>query len=137
MFRIKYSREAVLKLLYLVDVLNLDLKAQVPEQLLHDNMNFFQGLNKTEKDFILNILEKVIEEKDSIDDMISKNLIGWKLSRLMPVERSLLRMGIAESYFNKQKAKAIVIDDIVRVAKKYGTDDSYKIINAILDKVIQ
>jgi N utilization substance protein B len=135
MFRIKYSREAVLKLLYQVDVLGLDLKTQIPHQLLQDNLNFFRGLNKAEKEFILNILTKVIEEKDTIDDMISKNLIGWKLERLMPVERSLLRMGIAESYFNKPKA--IFIDDIVRVAKKYGTDDSYKIINAILDKVIQ
>ena len=43
-------------------------------------------------------------------------------------------MGMGEAYFNDQKA--IIIDDVVRIAKKYGDKESYKIINAILDKVI-
>jgi transcription termination factor NusB len=43
-------------------------------------------------------------------------------------------MGIAESHFNDQKA--VIIDDIIRIAQKYGDQDDYKFINAILDKVI-
>ena len=133
MFRIKYSREAVLKILYQLDVLGL--KKMTATELLQNNINFFKGLNKREKEFILEVAGKVIEEKEKFDELIAKNLIGWKLERLMPVDRCLLRMGISESYFNDQKA--IIIDDIVRIAKKYGSEDSYKIINAILDKVIQ
>lgn len=105
------------------------------EQLLRNNKNFFIGITRLEKNFILKIVQKVLDEKDKIDRLISENLIGWKLDRLMPVDRSLLRMGVAESYFNTQKA--ILIDDVVRIAKKYGGEDSYKIINAILDKVIK
>ena len=67
--------------------------------------------------------------------MIAQNLIGWKLERLMLIDRNLLRMGIAESYFNDQKA--IIIDDVVRMAKKYGGEESFKIINAILDRVLR
>lgn len=134
MFRIKYSREAVLKLLYQVDLMNLD-NQFTAEQLLRNNKNFFKGISRMEKDFILKIVRKVLEEKDKIDKLISRNLIGWKLDRLMPVDRTLLRMGVAESFFNTRKA--ILIDDIIRIAKKYGGEDSYKIINAILDKVIK
>jgi N utilization substance protein B len=105
------------------------------EQLLRNNKNFLKGITRLEKDFILKIVQKVLDEKDKIDQLISENLIGWKLDRLMPVDRTLLRMGVAESYFNTQKA--ILIDDVVRIAKKYGGEDSYKIINAILDKVIE
>jgi len=108
---------------------------QPPGELLKQNIVFFKGLNKIEKDFIFKIADKVLKEKSMIDQLISQHLIGWKLERLMPVERSLLRMGVAESYFNDQKA--IIIDDVIRIAKKYGGEDSYKIINAILDKVIQ
>jgi len=133
MFRIKYSREAVLKILYQFDVLGLE--KMTATELLQNNIIFFKGLNKREKEFILEIAGKVIEEKEKIDTLISQNLIGWKLGRLMPVDRCLLRMGISESHFNDHKA--IIIDDIVRIAKKYGSEDSYKIINAILDKVIQ
>ena len=134
MFRIKYSREAVLKLLYQVDIMRLDNQIKA-EQLLKNNKSFFKGIYQAEKDFILKIVQKVLDEKDKIDKLISENLIGWKLDRLMPVDRTLLRMGVAESYFNNQKA--IIIDDVIRIAKKYGGEDSYKIINAILDKVIE
>jgi N utilization substance protein B len=105
------------------------------EQLLRSNRNFFKGITRLERDFIIKIVQKVLDEKDKIDKLISENLIGWKLDRLMAVDRTLLRMGVAESYFNTQKA--ILIDDVIRVAKKYGGEDSYKIINAILDKVIE
>jgi N utilization substance protein B len=134
MYRIKYCREAVLKLLYQVDIMSLD-NQFTAEQLLRSNRNFFKGITRLERDFIIKIVQKVLDEKDKIDKLISENLIGWKLDRLMAVDRTLLRMGVAESYFNTQKA--ILIDDVIRVAKKYGGEDSYKIINAILDKVIE
>ena len=134
MFRIKYSREAILKVLYQVDIMSLD-NQFTAEQLLRNNKNFFKGITRLEKNFILKIVQKVLDEMDQIDQLISQNLIGWKLDRLMPVDRTLLRMGVAESYFNTQKA--ILIDDVVRIAKKYGGEESYKIINAILDRVIE
>jgi N utilization substance protein B len=134
MFRIKYSRETVLKLLYQVDIMSLD-NQFTAEQLLKNNKNFFKGITRLEKNFILKIVQKVLDEMGEIDQLISQNLIGWKLDRLMPVDRTLLRMGVAESYFNTQKA--ILIDDVVRIAKKYGGEESYKIINAILDRVIE
>ncbi len=131
MFRIKYSREVVLKLLYQVDILSLE---EAPEDIIEQNSCFFRGLNEPEVQFIKQMIAKLAEKREHIDNLISKNLIGWKLQRLNPVDRTLLRMGIAESYFNTEKA--IIIDDIVRIAKKYGEEDSFKIINAILDKVL-
>jgi N utilization substance protein B len=139
MFRIKYCREIAFKLLYEIDVLPLPLPGETemepPAQLLQNHLDFFRGLNNREKQFILTILQKTRENKNSIDQLIADNLIGWKLERLMAVDRNLLRMGIAESYINDQKA--IIIDDVVRIAKKYGGEESYKIINAVLDKVLK
>ena len=134
MFRIKYCRESILKLLYQLDVLHLD-NQFTAEQLLENNKSFFKGISRLERTYIYKIVQKVLDEKDLIDQVISNNLLGWKLDRLMPVDRTLLRMGVAESLFNTKKA--IIIDDLIRVAKKYGGVDSYKIINAILDKVIE
>ncbi len=132
MFRIKYCREAILKLLYLEDALKqVDRNANL---ILSENIGFFKNLRPVEKEFITRIVDKVLTEKEKIDELVTNNLIGWKLERLMIVDRSLLRMGIAESYFNDQRA--IVIDDVIRIAKKYGSEESYKIINAVLDKVL-
>ncbi len=132
MFRIKYSREAVLKILYHVDVLGY--KNLNAEEILDLDKDFFKGLNSKERNFILKVAQKVIDEREGIDRLILHHLIGWKLERLMAVERTLLRMGVGEAFFNDQKA--VIIDDIIRIAKKYGSEDSYKIINAVLDKVI-
>jgi N utilization substance protein B len=133
MFRIKYCREVSLKLLYQLDILAPTEEERIP--LIYQNLEFFKGLNQTEEKFVTNIVEKVFEKKQEIDQLISDNLIGWKLERLMLIDRNLLRLGIAESYFNDQKA--VIIDDVVRIAKKYGSEESYKIINAILDTVIK
>lgn len=137
MFRIKYCREIAFKLLYETDVVPQPEPpfGETPEETLEKYLDFFRGLNNKEKQFIVTILQKVQENKKSIDQLISDNLIGWKLERLLPVDRNLLRMGIAESYINNQKA--IIIDDIVRIAKKYGGEESYRIINAVLDKVLK
>lgn len=132
MFRIKYSREIVLKLLYQIDVLGLG--EEDGRNILESNSNFFKGLNQEEREYIERIIHRVLENGRAIDEEISDRLIDWSLKRLTPVDRNLLRMGIAESNFTSEKA--IIIDDIIRIAKKYGGEDSYKIINAILDKVI-
>ena len=133
MFRVKYSREIILKLLYQIDVLGIEVANS--RDFLEENGNFFKGLNDQEREFITQIIDSVLRELPQIDSLISENLIDWSLGRLAPVDRNLIRMGIAESRVNSEKA--IVIDDIIRISKKYGSEDSFKIINAILDKVIQ
>ena len=132
MFRVKYSREVILKLLYQIDIMD---QFETPaSEILENNSNFFKDINEIEREFIADIINRIVKDKDTIDERISKDLIGWRLERLTPIDRNLIRMGIAE--VKKTGNKAIVIDDIVRIAKKYGGDESYKIINAVLDKVI-
>jgi N utilization substance protein B len=135
MFRIRHCREIVLKLLFQADILKLDNQEVSAEQLLRNNRDFFNIITRMEKKFIFKIIQKVLDDKDLIDQLISRNLIGWKLDRLMAVDRAVLRMGVAESFFGPPKA--VLIDDVIRIAKKYGGEDSYKIINAVLDKVIK
>ena len=133
MFRIKFCREITLKLLYQIDVLKLE--ATEVEKTAEINSIFLKGLREEEIDFIMKIINQVVTDRQAIDESISNNLIGWKLERLTPIDRNLLRMGIAESHFNSQRA--IIIDDHIRIAKKFSEKDSYKIINAILDKIIK
>ena len=131
MFRIKYCREIILKLLYSADIQQE--KITDCRQRLDQYRNFWKLLNPEETDYIIRIVERVFSDIDHIDRSIKDHLIGWELKRLTPVDRNLLRMGIAEMQENHEKA--IIIDDIIRISKKYSEKDAYKIINAILDKV--
>lgn len=132
MFRIKFTREIILKILFQLDLLQVE-KEDI-ESVLENNFTFFKTVNSEEKEFITKLVNRVVSDKDEIDVSIAENLIGWKLERLAVVDRNILRMGICEAEFNDEKA--VIIDDAVRIAKKYGEEDSYKIVNAILDKVI-
>jgi transcription antitermination protein NusB len=133
MFRIKYSREIVLKILYQLDALKCDAAQSGP--VIEEYFKSFRSVNPEEEEFIRRLVQTVMDQMQEIDAAISKNLIGWKLNRLALVDRNLLRMGIAEATFNSEKP--IIIDDLLRIAKKYSDADSYKLINAILDKVIR
>lgn len=133
MFRIKFCRELILKLLYQVDLLKLE--DQQIHQILDNNSIFMKGLRDEEREFVTQIIEIILQQREEIDELIKANLIGWRISRLTPIDRCLIRMGIGESKMNDQKA--VIIDDHIRIAKKYSDKDSYKIINAILDKVIE
>jgi len=132
MFRIKYSREIILKILYQLDILKCDAVQGGP--LIEEYFNSFKRVNPDEEKFIRRMVQIVVDDKARIDALISANLIDWKLNRLAPIDRNLMRMGIAEATFNSEKP--IIIDDLIRIAKKYSDADSYKLINAILDKVI-
>ncbi|MFH2108718.1 MAG: transcription antitermination factor NusB [Chrysiogenia bacterium] len=132
MFRIKYSREIVLKILYQLDALKCDAAQSGP--VIEEYFKSFRSVNPEEEKFIRRLVQTVMEQKQEIDAMITKNLIGWKLERLALIDRNLLRMGMAEAVFNSEKP--IIIDDLLRIAKKYSDADSYKLINAILDKVL-
>jgi len=133
MFRIKYSREIVLKILYQLDALKCDAAQCGP--VIEEYFKSFRSVNPDEEEFIRRLVQTVMDQMQEIDAAISKNLIGWKLNRLALIDRNLLRMGIAEATFNSEKP--IIIDDLLRIAKKYSDADSYKLINAILDKVIR
>ena len=133
MFRIKYSREIILKILYQLDILKCAALQSGP--LIDDYFASFKRVNPDEEKFIRRMVQIVLDEKERIDALITANLIDWKLNRLAPIDRNLMRMGIAEATFNAEKP--IIIDDLIRIAKKYSDADSYKLINAILDKVIQ
>jgi N utilization substance protein B len=132
MFRIKYSREIILKILYQLDILKC--AAAQSDPLIEEYFESFKRVNPDEEEFIRRMVRIVLDDKARIDALIAANLIDWKLDRLAVIDRNLMRMAIAEATFNSEKP--IIIDDVIRIAKKYSDADSYKLINAILDKAI-
>ncbi len=73
--------------------------------------------------------EKHLEE---IDKNIESHLDDWRLDRIYPVERVLLRLATYELLWT-ETPKPIVIDEAVELAKKYGSEDSASFVNGILD----
>ena len=69
-----------------------------------------------------------------IDKIIENYANNWKISRMNSVDRSLLRMGVYELLRHGTPRK-VVIDEVVELAKRYGTSKSKGFINGILHSV--
>lgn len=81
-------------------------------------------------EIVLKTIKKNISEIDQQIEKFSK----VKLTEITEIEISILRLAIYELKENLLD-KAIVINEAIRLAKKFGQDSSHKFVNAILDKI--
>ena len=85
-------------------------------------------------DFPRLLVAGTIENIKAVDAMIRRHLVNWDFSRLSGVDRALLRLSVHE-LLSQTAPPTVVIDEAVDIAKEYGTDDSYRFINGVLDGI--
>ena len=89
-----------------------------------------------ERTFASLIITGTIEHISEIDELIKNHLSeNWTLERINKVSLAILRTSIFEMKFQNGSQPKIVIDEAVNIAREYGLEDSYKFINAVLDKI--
>ncbi len=92
--------------------------------------------SKEERTFASLIIAGTIDHIDEIDKLIESHLsASWSMERISRVALAILRVSVYELLFQKGAEPKIVIDEAVNIAKDFDTDDSYKFINAVLDKI--
>lgn len=95
-----------------------------------------EGLDVEEKTFAEMLITGTLEHISEIDEIIKNHLSEkWSFDRVNKVTLAILRTAVYEIKYLAGSAKSIVIDEAVTIAKRYGADDAYKFINAILDKI--
>ena len=92
--------------------------------------------SKEERTFASLIIAGTISHIDEIDKLIENHLSSsWSMDRISRVALAILRTSVYELLFQNGAEAKIVIDEAVNIAKDFDTDDSYKFINAVLDKI--
>jgi N utilization substance protein B len=76
-----------------------------------------------------------IENIEAVDGMIRSHLQHWDFSRLNRVDLAILRMSAYTLMFQHEMAPSIVIDEAIGISKEFGTDESYRFINGVLDNI--
>jgi transcription antitermination protein NusB len=86
------------------------------------------------RDYVVNLLSTIHDERSRIDQLISASLVDWQLNRLAQVDQNILRIATAEiAYLNIPKA--IAINEAVELAKRYSSEDGYRFINGVLRNI--
>lgn len=83
--------------------------------------------------FFEDLLGRVLAEAEALDKVIAE-LADRGMSQLDAVARAILLLGLAELKFRDDVPVKVVIDEAIKLAKRYGATDSYRFINAVLDK---
>jgi transcription antitermination protein NusB len=74
-------------------------------------------------------------ELTRLDQAISSASTNWRLERIAPVDRNILRIGAYELMREPDTPASVVIDEAVEMAKRFGEADSPAFINGVLDAI--
>ena len=86
-------------------------------------------------DFSRLLIAGTIENIRAIDELIKKHLQHWDFSRLNRVDLAILRMSVYTLMYQQDIAPSIVIDEAIGISREFGTDDSFRFVNGVLDSV--
>ncbi|MDD5212784.1 MAG: transcription antitermination factor NusB [Sulfuricurvum sp.] len=122
------ARMAVVSLLYAYDLGNqsiLDFSDEILEE---------KKIRNKQRDFALDLFKGVVEHLAPVDEAIEKHLKDWDFDRLGSIERATLRLGAYEIMFGELDS-AVIINEAIEVTKAFGSEQSPKFINGVLDAI--
>ena len=77
----------------------------------------------------------VDEQQAEIDELIRRNLTGWRLERMAVVDRILVRIGAWELCHADDVPTGVALSEAVELATQYSGEDSPKFVNGLLRAV--
>ncbi len=73
--------------------------------------------------------------RDKLDALIADTATNWNVTRLLSVDRNIIRLALFEMLHVDDVDVAVTINEFVILAKAYGTDDSAAFVNGVLGQV--
>lgn len=79
------------------------------------------------------LVERVIEEKPQLDERLKRRLQNWELERVSVIDRTILRIALAELIHCPEVPTNVIMDEAIEIAKKFSSADAGKFVNGVLD----
>ena len=121
------SRARVVQAIYQWLVSGEDIK-KIEQQFLN------QKEGKISKAFFSNLLINIPKNITFLDEIVQPS-IDRDIGELGPTEKAILYLGVYELKFQPEVPYKVVINEAVELAKLYGAEGSFKLVNSSLDKI--
>lgn len=121
------GRARALQALYAWDLRDGEPLDRVAERIWDD-----LAVTRSERLFAQRLIEFISRSSESIDNDLAGVTTNWRLNRLGAIERSVLRLAAAE-LMQKTTPPRVVIKESMRLAERYGSPQSAKFVNGVLD----
>jgi N utilization substance protein B len=87
--------------------------------------------------YMRRLVEAVAEDPAGVDDAVQASLTNWRLHRLAVIDRNILRLAAAEMMRIEDVPMRVSIQEALRLAERYGTDQSPRFVNGVLDALMK
>lgn len=94
-------------------------------------------LGEIDLEFAQSLLVGVVEKKQALEEAVQVHAPGWSLERMDPISRCVLMVGAYELLFLKEAPPAVIMNEAIEIAKEYGTSESGKFVNGVLNAIAQ
>ena len=95
----------------------------------------FRGLSPSARRFCEGLVSGLLEHSAGIDIKLREHTQNYELERLSAVDRNILRLAIHEMLHCPEIPPVVSINEAINIAKKYGTEESGRFVNGVLDKI--
>jgi N utilization substance protein B len=125
------ARELALQMLYENDV------AGTPPAEMFVRSEELHKAPRGLRDFTERLVSGTLQNRDTLDAIISKQADHWRLVRMPVVDRNILRLALFELLHEPATPRPVIIDEALEIAKRFSTPRSSQFINGILDGVLK
>lgn len=88
-------------------------------------------------DYAAKLVDGAQAHRQAIDEKIRAQAENWRLERMPSVDRNILRLAIYEMWFQNDVPKLVVVDEAVELAKRFGSEQSGRFVNGVLDGLMK
>ncbi|MGZ7046118.1 MAG: transcription antitermination factor NusB [Candidatus Aminicenantales bacterium] len=123
------SRECALQMLFM-----MEFNAADPRALVRQYWEY-QKTTADVREYGSWLVDRIQERREEIDQTIQAASKNWRLTRMGVVDRNILRIAVCELLYEPALVPAIVINEAIEIAKRYGGQESATFVNGLLDAV--
>ncbi len=124
----KQARRDAVFLLYQTEVTDMSMAELVQGQRLREGY--------APDEFTIKAVAGVLRDREELDEVLEAHSKGWPLDRVAPLERSILRLALWEIR-TEVSPPEVAIDEAVRLAKRYSTDEAGAFVNGVLGGILR
>lgn len=81
------------------------------------------------------LFNAAVAQQERIEDLIRRHAVGWRLERISVIDRSLLKLAIAELLLQPTASSAEVTQATLRLARRYSQPEVLKFLHGLLDAI--
>lgn len=102
------------------------------QKLSEENEVYAERPSRAQMGYLDKVVTGVANREEDLNAAIQKFSIGWDISRISRLTRSVMQLAIFEILYVEDVPTGVAISEAVRIAKKYDGNDTGSFVNGIL-----